>query len=92
MNLAELEHDWPCCDCMDCENIRRAEASHEFRALDVPCQCGVPECIYPASIAFECERCNRFVPACFGGCDPETGHADELCDECFSLLEGAGRE
>lgn len=25
----EPEHDWPCCDCMECENRRRAEASHD---------------------------------------------------------------
>ena len=57
----------------------------DLRALDVPCQCGT-ECIYPAAIAFECARCRRFVPACFGGCDPETGDADELCDDCYSVV------
>lgn len=57
-----------------------------MRQLDVACTCddaGV--CAYGEDCAFECERCLRFVPACFGGFD-EDGELCPFCDECHSTF------
>lgn len=64
------------------------------RSLDVPCTCGTEQCVYTLECAFECEKCKRFVPACFGGFLPEdcaegdAGEIDPWCDGCRFPNEG----